>query len=430
MLEYYYLILIYADLIRIRRETMNIFTKMGCRIFQQSMRLAMFLLPWNQCKKTLSGPGSISQLPKFLKDNGFKSILIVTDGFLFSSGKADPIMAACEAEGMKSCCYHDVVPNPTIQNIEDGLKMYYDNNCDAIVALGGGSAMDCAKGIGARVACPKKSVPQMKGVLKIMITGHKLPPLVAIPTTSGTGSEATLAAVISNPETHEKYPINDPFLIPRYVVMDPELTKSLPPHLTSTTGMDALTHAVEAYIGGENTRQTKKEAVEAVQLIHKYLKQAYDHGDDLEARVQMQKAAYLAGKAFTRAYVGYVHAVAHTLGGEYGVPHGLANAVILPHVLKAYGKSAHKKLAELADCINLGGNTKEEKANLFIKWIEDMNAAMNIPTKILSRDGGKLIEEERLPRMIAHAYAEANPLYPCPQVWGKKEIEAIYREIM
>lgn len=144
------------------------------------MRLAMYFLPWNQCKKTLSGPGSISQLPKFLKDNGFKSILIVTDGFLFSNGKADPIMKACEAEGMKCCCYHDVVPNPTIQNIEDGLKMYHENGCDAIVALGGGSAMDCAKGIGARVACPKKSVPQMKGVLKIMLTGHKLPPLVAI----------------------------------------------------------------------------------------------------------------------------------------------------------------------------------------------------------------------------------------------------------
>ena len=409
---------------------MNVFTKIGCRIFQQTMRVAMFLLPWNQCKKTLSGPGSISELPKFLKDQGFKSVLIVTDGFLFSNGKADPIMQACQEQGMKSCCYHDVVPNPTIQNIEEGLKMYNENGCDVIVALGGGSAMDCAKGIGARVACPKKSVPQMKGVLKIMITGHKLPPLVAIPTTSGTGSEATLAAVISNPETHEKYPINDPFLIPRYVVMDPELTKSLPPHLTSTTGMDALTHAVEAYIGGENTRQTKKEAIEAVQLIHKYLKQAYDHGDDLEARVEMQKAAYLAGKAFTRAYVGYVHAVAHTLGGEYGVPHGLANAVILPHVLRAYGKSAHKKLAQLADCIGIKGANNAEKAKNFIQWIDDMNAAMNIPTKIMSRDGGKLIEEERLPRMIDHAYAEANPLYPCPQVWGKKEIEKIYREIM
>ena len=414
----------------ILEEIMNVFYKAYCRCFQQVMRVVECFLPWGQCKNILSGAGSVKELPKFLKEQGFKSILIVTDGGLFKLGMADPILAACEEEGMKACCYHDVVPNPTIGNIEEGLAMYKENECDAIVALGGGSAMDCAKGIGARVACPKKSVPKMKGVVKIMLTGHHLPPLVAIPTTSGTGSEATLAAVISNPETHEKYPINDPFLIPRYVVMDPELTKSLPPHITSTTGVDALTHAVEAYIGSENTPSTKKQAVEAVQLIHKYLKQAYDHGDDLEARNEMQKAAYLAGKAFTRAYVGYVHAVAHTLGGEYGVPHGLANAVILPYVLKAYGKSAHKKLAKLADAINLGGNTREEKANLFIKWIEDLNASMNIPTKIMSREGGPLIEEERLPRMIDHAFAEANPLYPCPQVWGKKEIEAIYRQIM
>lgn len=390
----------------------------------------MWFLPWNQNKGTLSGAGCVKELPKFLKDKGFKSILIVTDGGLYKLGMADPILAACEAEGMKGCVYHDVVPNPTIGNIEDGLAMYKENECDAIVALGGGSAMDCAKGIGARVACPKKSVPQMKGVLKIMLTGHKLPPLVAIPTTSGTGSEATLAAVISNPETHEKYPINDPFLIPRYVVMDPELTKSLPKHITSTTGMDALTHAVEAYIGGENTRQTKADAVEAVKLINTYLKRAYDNGNDLEARNEMQRAAYLAGKAFTRAYVGYVHAVAHTLGGEYGVPHGLANAVILPHVLKAYGKSAHKKLAQLADIIQLGGNNDEEKANNFIAWVENLNASMEIPTRILARDGSKVIEEERLPKMIEHALQEANPLYPCPQVWGKEEIEKIYRIIM
>lgn len=406
---------------------MNCFYKCGCRVFQKTMWCAMWFLPWNQNKGTLSGAGSIKQLPKFLKEKGFKSILIVTDGGLFKLGMADPILAACEAEGMKGCVYHDVVPNPTIGNIEDGLKMYRENECDAIVALGGGSAMDCAKGIAARVARPNKSIPKMKGVLKVM---KKLPPLVAIPTTSGTGSEATLAAVISNPETHEKYPINDPVLIPRYVVMDPELTKSLPKHITSTTGMDALTHAVEAYIGGENTRQTKKDAVEAVKLINTYLKKAYDDGSDLEARNQMQKAAYLAGKAFTRAYVGYVHAVAHTLGGEYGVPHGLANAVILPHVLKAYGKSAHKKLAQLADVISLGGNNNAEKAENFIKWIEDLNASMDIPTRITARDGSQLIEEERLPKMIEHALAEANPLYPCPVVWGKEEIEKIYREIM
>ncbi len=406
----------------------NVFKKCAYRIFQKCMWCAMWFLPWNQNKGTLSGAGAVKELPKFLKEKGFKSILIVTDNGLYSLGMHAPILEACEAEGMKGCVYHDVVPNPTIQNIEEGLAMFNENNCDVIVALGGGSAMDCAKGIGARIARPNKSIPQMKGVLKVL---KKFPaPLVAIPTTSGTGSEATLAAVISNPDTHEKYPINDPYLIPKYVVMDPELTIGLPPHITSTTGVDALTHAVEAYIGGENTSQTKKDAIEAVQLIHKYLKVAYDDGKNLEARNKMQYAAYIAGRAFTRAYVGYVHAVAHTLGGEYGVPHGLANAVILPYVLKAYGKSAHKKLAQLADAISLGGATNEEKANNFIAWIEELNASMNIPNKIVARDGSPLIEEERLPRMIDHAIAEANPLYPCPEIWSKEDIEIIYREIM
>ena len=410
----------------------NPFYKLYCRCFQKIMYVAVFCLPWKQNKGTLSGAGSIKQLPQFLKDKGFKSILVVTDNFLFEHGMADPIAQECEKLGMKSTIFHGVVPNPTIQNIEDGLQMYKDNECDCIVALGGGSSMDCAKGIAARVACPKKSVPQMKGLIKILLAGKgkKMPPLVAIPTTSGTGSEATLAAVISNPEKKEKYPINDPYLIPRYVVMDPELTIGLPKPVTSTTGVDALTHAVEAYIGSENTKQTKKDAIEAVQLINKYLKKAYDNGEDLEARNQMQQAAYLAGRAFTRAYVGYVHAVAHTLGGVYGVPHGLANAVILPYVLDAYGKSAYKKLAQLADCIDIKGENDEEKAKAFIQWIRDLNASMDIPDKIKAKDGSQLIKEEDLPLMLDHAFAEANPLYPCPQVWSKDDLEKIYRIIM
>ncbi len=408
--------------------SVNPLYKFGCRVFQKAAWCLMWLIPWNQNKKTLSGPGSVKELPKFLKSEGFKSILIVTDGGLYNLGMHTPILEACKAEGMNACVFHEVVPNPTIGNIEDGLKMFHANNCDVIVALGGGSAMDCAKIIGARVTKPNKSVPQMKGLVKIMKSFKA--PLVAIPTTSGTGSEATLAAVISNPETHEKYPINDPFLIPRYVVMDPELTIGLPPHITSTTGMDALTHAVEGYIGGENTSQTKKDSIEAVKLINDNLKLAYDEPKNLTARNNMQHAAYLAGKAFTRSYVGYVHAIAHTLGGEYGVPHGLANAVILPYVLKAYGKSAEKKLAQLADVIGIKGECNSCKAKAFIQWIEDLNAAMNIPTKIRAKDGSQLIKEEDLPRMIAHALAEANPLYPCPQVWGKEEVEAIYRQIM
>ncbi len=405
--------------------------KIGCRAFQKVMWVAQRFLPMNNTKKTFSGENSIKELAKYLKETGHKSCLVVTDSSLYKMGLIDSFIEGCKENDLKCTVYSDVVPNPTISNIEDGLKAYYENECDNVVAIGGGSSMDCAKGICARVGRPNRSIPDMKGTLKVSFSGlSRLPDLTAVPTTSGTGSEATLAAVISNPETHEKYPLNDPMLIPRYVVLDPLLTKGLPPHITSTTGMDALTHAVEAYIGHSNTPKTKKEAIEAVDLIHKYLKRAYDNGADLEARNEMQQAAYLAGKAFTVAYVGYVHAVAHTLGGFYGVPHGLANAVILPYVLRAYGKSAHKKLAELADVIGITGATAQEKADKFIDWIDEMNASMNIPNKIKARDGSTLIEEEDLPEMIAHALSEANPLYPCPCVWGKEELEAIYRSIM
>ena len=301
---------------------MNALYKLYCRCFQRVMYVAEYFLPW-RVPEQISGEGSLAKLPAFAKAKGFKSALLVTDQGLMSLGMAQPIIDGFKAEGLNIAVYDKVVPNPTITNIEEGLKLYKDNNCDVIIALGGGSPMDCAKGIGARVARPGKSIPKMKGLLRVL---KKLPPLVAIPTTSGTGSEATLAAVISNPDTHEKYPINDPVLIPHYAVMDPLLTVGLPKHITSTTGMDALTHAVEAYIGSENTRNTKKYAIEATQLVFKYLKRAYDNGQDKEARNMMQKASLLAGMAFTRAYVGYVHAIAHSLGGFYGVPHGLANS--------------------------------------------------------------------------------------------------------
>ena len=208
--------------------------------------------------------------------------------------------------------------------------------------------------------------------------------------------------------------------------MDPLLTVGLPKHITSTTGMDALTHAVEAYIGSENTKNTKKYAIEATQLIFKYLKRAYDNGQDLEARNQMQKASLLAGMAFTRAYVGYVHAMAHTLGGFYGVPHGHANAVILPHVIEAYGEKAYKKLAELADAVGIKGNTTADKAKAFIQAIRDMNASMDIPTKI---EGRWTIKDEDIPTMVKRALKEGNPLYPVPEIWGYEEMYAMFKKI-
>lgn len=405
---------------------MNALFKDYCRFYQKGMWLAMWLLPWNQTKGQFSGQGAVEKSALAMAEKGHKKALLVTDDGLYKLGMADTIAKAFEAKNISVEIYHDVVPNPTVENVENGLKQYKDNSCDMLIALGGGSAMDCCKAIGARIARPNKPVAKMKGVLKVL---KKIPDLLAIPTTSGTGSEATVAAVISNHETNEKYAINDTALIPRYVVFDPELTVGLPKHITSTTGMDALTHAVEGYIGGSNTSKTKKDSIDAVQLINKYLKTAYDDGKNLEARNQMQHAAYLAGRAFTRSYVGYVHAVAHTLGGFYGIPHGLANAVTLPYVLKAYGSAAYKKLAELADCISLNGANDEEKAKAFIGWIEDMNAYMNIPTKITDKNGNPIIKKEDIPEMISHALREANPLYPCPVVWGKEDLEKIYIQL-
>lgn len=191
---------------------------------------------------------------------------------------------------------------------------------------------------------PNQPLSRMKGILKV----HKrLPLLIAIPTTAGTGSETTLAAVITDAKTRHKYAINDFPLIPRYAVLDPKVTLSLPPFITATTGMDALTHAVEAYIGNSTTPDTRKDALRAVKLIFSNLDTAYTDGSNVEARKNMLKASFYAGCAFTKSYVGYVHAVAHSLGGEYNVPHGLANAILLPFVLEAYGKKIQKNCTDL-----------------------------------------------------------------------------------
>jgi len=255
----------------------------------------------------------------------------------------------------------------------------------------------------------------MKGLFKV---GKRLPLLVAVPTTAGTGSEATLAAVISNPATHEKYPINDPVLIPHLAVLDPELTLQLPRQITSTTGMDALTHAVEAYIGHSNTKETEAAAIEATRLIMDNLVSVYQQGNDVLRRGLLLKAAYLAGLAFTRAYVGYVHALAHTLGGFYSVPHGLANSVILPHVLEYFGPSAERRLAKLARAAGAvePGLNDQAAAQAFIARIKVMNQTMDIPEVINS------IKPADIPLMVQRALAEANPLYPVPRILGRADL--------
>lgn len=399
---------------------MNVFQKLWYRTYQKTIYAVSPFLNWRQ-PQLLKFDRGIADLPKFIKDKGYDSVLLVTDPMLMQLKMPQPIIDNCGEVGLHCALFSEVCPNPTIDIVEQALQMYKGEKCQCIIALGGGSSMDCAKAVGARVARPNKSIPQMKGILKV---GKKLPMLVAIPTTAGTGSETTLAAVITNSQTHEKYAINDHALIPEYALLDPTLTTGLPKKITSTTGMDALTHAVEAYIGKGNTKGTKDMAEKAVKLIFDNLVTAYNDGGNLQARENMLVGAYYAGAAFTRAYVGYVHAMAHTMGGFYHTPHGLANSVILPHVLDWFGSSIYKKLAKLADIVGIDGDSDEVKTKKFIQAIKDMNKAMDIPEKI---EG--VVEEKDLPTMVDRAYSEAHPLYPVPKFMSKKDLEDMFRQV-
>lgn len=398
---------------------MNPLKKAYCRAFQTVFKLALPLLPYRKPKRL----ESVNELPALFIIKNIDSVMLVTDASIRSNNITSNLENLLIKAGITCIVYDKTVANPTTDNVEEARQLYLDNGCKALIGFGGGSSIDCAKAVGARIVKPNQPLSKMKGILKVR---KKLPLLVAIPTTAGTGSETTLAAVIVDSETRHKYPINDFPLIPHYAVLDPEVTKTLPPSLTATTGMDALTHAVEAYIGRSTTHGTRKDSIRAVQLIFKYLERAYKDGNDITARKKMLYAAYLAGSAFTKSYVGYVHAVAHSLGGRYNTPHGLANAVLLPHVLKAYGPAVHKKLANLAICIDIADeNTPEEDAsNAFIEAICNMQKVLNIPEYI---DG---IVEDDIPKLARYAEKEANPLYPVPVLMTARELRQFYIDVM
>lgn len=393
-----------------------------CRAYQGVMRAAVTVLDWTE-PKLIKGAGAVKELPKTVKQLGYNNVLVVTDKGLMGLHLLDSMFEELKNNEIAYIVYDGVQPNPTIDNIEEARALYLGNGCQAIIAFGGGSPMDCAKACGARIARPDKQIPQLRGQLKVL---KKIPMLFAVPTTAGTGSETTIAAVVSNPKTHEKNAINDPRLRPKYAVLDPELTIGLPPHITSTTGMDALTHAVEAYIGQSNTPDTEEKAKMATKMIFANLEKAYQDGKNLEARENMLLASYYAGVAFTRAYVGYVHAIAHNLGGMYGIAHGLANAVILPYVLDYFGETAHKRLAELAEAAELdcAGKSDKEKAELFIAAIRQMNKAMKIPEKF------DQIKEADISTIADRALKEGNPLYPVPKIMDKEDCVKLIRQLM
>ena len=391
-----------------------------CRTFQAVLKIGNYFMGYRM-PHYLEGPGKIAELGKFLAEKKVNDVLVVTGSGMVRRGQVKPMLDGFEAAGIRYTLQTYDTTDPTSNDVEAGYKVFKENGCKAIVALGGGSRIDCAKGIAAKAVHPRKKVSQLQGLLKVH---WPIPTFVAIPTTAGAGSETTVAAVITDSATHRKAAINDPFLIPKYAVLDPELTKGLPPYTTATTGMDALAHAVEAYTNKTyNTKLENRLAKEAVKLIHDNILIAYEDGANLEARQNMQRGAFYAGRAFTRGCVGYVHAIGHTLGGLYGVAHGLAMAVLLPHVMREFGASAHKRLADLADVCGIEGRNEAEKANNFIAWIEETNKKMGIP------DGFDVIKDEDIDQMITWAKKEANPLYPVPVVWARKDFRRLIESI-
>jgi alcohol dehydrogenase class IV len=370
----------------------------------------------------IQGDGQIAKTAAVLQKLNATKPLIVTDEILVKLGISKKLTEALDAANMPYELFDKVTPDPTISIIEQGIDVYKASSCDSIVALGGGSPMDCAKAIGASVVKNKRP-KTLAGTLKVR---KSLPPFIAIPTTAGTGSEATVVAVITDAENRQKLTIIDPKLVPNVAIIDPDLMLGLPPKITAETGIDALTHAVESYVGKHSTDLTREYGLEAVKRIFTYLPKAYNDGSDKEARKEMSLASFKAGVAFTRASIGYVHAIAHQLGGFYHVPHGLANAVILPHILAFSFEKSIPQYAELA--IAAGVATKEDSinvaANKFLDAVKALNQSLNI------QSGFPELKESDISVLAKRAVKEAYGAYPVPKLMNYAQCEAILRKLV
>lgn len=375
--------------------------KIYCRGVQAAFRLALPLLPHRRPKLL----DSVGDIPKTLGELGLKKPLILTGRHVYGAGLTKGLENGLTNFGVAYEVFARSVPNPTTAVVEEAAEVYRAAGCDCLIAFGGGSPMDTAKAARARIARPNKSLQSMAGLLKVRKRG---PVLFAVPTTAGSGSETTLAAVIVDSESRHKYVINDFALIPEFAVTDGENLTSLSAGTIAETGLDALTHAVEAYIGRSTTKETRAWAEEAMTLIFENLEAAAKH-ESLAAQERMMQASFLAGNAFTRSYVGYVHALSHALSGKYDLPHGRTNATLLPIVLEEYGEKAAKKLDPLAP------------SGDFLADLKALEERLTIPTRIAE------IRPEDIPDLAKTAAKEANPLYPVPVEWDARELERIYQ---
>ena len=375
-------------------------------------------------QKLYIGHDSIFKLVKELKKKKVNKTLVVTDKNIVKLNLVGELLDTLKVNKIDYVLFDDVESDPSVETVEKGFDVYVSNKCDNIIAMGGGSVIDCAKVIGCRVSDPNRSIMKLKrimgGIKRFDI------PFMAIPTTAGTGSENTLYALISNKKTKEKYPLFSNKYIPGHVALDSNLTVNLPLNITAFTGMDALTHSIEAYVSVSSKffKNDKQEALEATKIILDNLDKVYREPINLKYRENMAIGAYKAGLAFRRISIGYVHNFAHRMGEFYHVPHGLANAIILPYILEFILPKVSKPLSELAIYCKLGSKDENELilANKLIDKIKELNETMKIPNNI------KEIKEEDFNLLVKRILKES---YMCgnPRLMNKKECIEMLRKI-
>ena len=398
-------------------------TNLPLRSYMYAFKGVTAILPF-RWPEVIDGEGSLAGLAQRVQDDGYQRVLLVTDASILRLGLAQPVIESCAELGLELAVFAEVTPDPAIAVIEAGVTAANAHAAQAIIAIGGGSVIDAAKMIGACVL-NRKPITKMTGMFRVR---KGMLPLYAAPTTAGTGSEATIAAVVSDPQAQRKLAILDLKLMPKVALLDPLLTVNLPAPITATTGMDALTHAIEAYLSRNALQRTDELALKAARLINTWLPKAYTNGQHVEARAQMSKAAMLAGQAFTQAGVGYVHAIAHGLGARYHIPHGLANAMVMPHVLRFSKSACAKRMAELATVMGLNGQagsqTEDELADLLIERVEQLNQKFVIPSRVSE------LREEDIPAIVQAARAEAKFTYAVPRYMTQAEGEQLVRQML
>ena len=370
--------------------------------------------------KMIKGEHALLDLVDVLKEKHLTHYMIVTTPGFIKRGTLQSFFDALNQNDIQYSIFHDLKPDPEIYDVEKLKEMFIKESCQALIAIGGGSVIDCSK---AALACIQMKNLDVKTVLHTGRVSKPLPLLIAVPTTAGTGSEVTAGAVITDPIKKRKYALSHLFLIPKYAVLDASLLTSLPSKMTAYTGMDALTHAIEAYINCFNNRKTNEYALCAIKSIFQYLVPSFEDGLNKHCRLELLEASYNAGVAISNNYVGYVHAIAHGIGGMYHLQHGMINAIILPIVLEEYGDAITKKLVHIADIIGINGCTDKEKVERFIRKLKELNHIFSIPTSIPE------IKDEDIHYLAIGAEKEGNPSYPTPVTWDVEQFEKVIRKI-